>query len=208
VIFPRRNRRSSRNISVATIAIVASLYFCCGAAEIYYMKTIASLITNAIDVSPVRLLYQFLSEHENIYYEQFRIFCEEHGIIIEQHEFLDLLDADPTYLFNEYSDSDGRYWTPIIAEGYVSNELPGDWDDFGDDQIAGITQPAFGDGSQQQPIEFDLLSGVDEKIQQDGTEPLEIDPLADEVEPEESPDLPDFDTRVRHRPSRSVKELE
>jgi hypothetical protein len=78
--------------------------------------------------------------------------------------------------------------------------LPGDWDDFGDDQIEGITKPAFGDNAQQQPLAFEPLCND------------QIDPDAqagdeEEAGPEE-PDPPDFDTRLRHRPSRDVKELE
>ena len=165
-------------------------------------KIIASLITNTIDVSAEQLLEQFVANNEDIYYGPFRAFCEKQGVIVEHHEFLDLLDANSTYLFNEYSDKTGRYWVPALVEGYVSNSLPGDWDDFGDDQIEGITKPVFGDGAQQQPMEFDPLSNAQISDNPDSEQ------VPDDLEPESEPDPPDFDTRIRHRPSRSVRELE
>ncbi|MCK9557573.1 MAG: hypothetical protein M0R50_05980 [Candidatus Cloacimonetes bacterium] len=164
-------------------------------------KQIASLITDIIDISSEQLLQQFTLSNENIYYESFRVFCEDNGIAIRYDEFIDLLESDQTYTFNEYSNRSGRYWVPALTEGYVSNVLPGDWDDFGDDQIEGITSPAMCDGDQQQVIDFEPLSNA-----QIGDEPDETPEIPD-VEPEE-PDLPDFDERVRHRPSRSTKELE
>ena len=165
------------------------------------IKTIASLVAGPIDVSPSQLLQQFASNNEYIYYESFSQFCREQGVIVESHEFLDLLDANQTYLFQEYSDCHGRYWTPVLVEGYVSNMLPGDWDDFGDDQIEGITKPAFGDGAQQQPSDFEPLSNAQISDDPDSEQ------IPDDSDPGEA-DLPDFDTRIRHRPSRSTKELE
>jgi hypothetical protein len=156
------------------------------------LEKIASLIAD-IDLSPEKLLQQFISNNNDIYFEAFRLFCSDKNIIIENYEFLDLLDANPDYLFQEYSGPKGRYWVPIIVEGYVSNILPGDWDDFGDDQLEGITGPAFGDGSQLQPLDLQLSDESDE---------------SDKLEPEENPDLPDFDEILRHRPSRSTRELE
>lgn len=158
------------------------------------------MITETIDVSPQQLLRQFISNNEYIYYEPFRVFCRKQNVVLEYCEFLDLLSADQSYMFNEYSDETGRYWSPAIIEGYVLNATPGD---FGDDQIEGITKPAFGDGAEQQPLEFDPLSN-----DQIGSGASESEPDEGELEPEENPDLPDFDTRMRHRPSRSVKELE
>jgi hypothetical protein len=163
-------------------------------------KLVASLISESIDMSPEQLLQEFISHHESIYYESFRAFCDRNGISVDRHGFMNLLATDQSHLFHEYSDKTGQYWVPVIAEGYVSNVLPGDWDDFGDDQIEGITKPAFGDSAQQQPMAFEPLCND------------QIDPDAqvedeEEVEPEE-PDSPDFDTRLRHRPSRDVKELE
>jgi hypothetical protein len=164
------------------------------------LKTIASLITNSADVSPIQLLRQFISDNEYIYYDEFLNFCESKGEIVKYNEFLDLLDAEELYLFNEYSYDNHKYWTAtLIEEGYVSNSLPGDWDDFGDDQIEGITSPSFGDSGQSQPMEFEPLSNAQ----------ISDDPDSEQVEDtEDEPDLPDFDTRIRHRPSRSVKELE
>ena len=166
-------------------------------------KIIASLITNTIDVSVEQLLQEFVTNNENIYYESFRAFCAGQGVIVEQHEFLDLLGANSTYLFNEYSDKTGRYWVPALIEGYVSNSLPGDWDDFGDDQIEGITKPAFGDGAQQQPMDFAPLANA-----QISDEPEDSEQIPDDLEPESEPDPPDFDTRIRRRPSRSDVELD
>lgn len=167
-------------------------------------KSIASLISNSADVSPEQLLREFISHNENIYYESFRAFCSRNGITINHNEFIDLLAADRSYTFHEYSDETGRYWTPTISEGYVSNVLPGDWDDFGDDQIEGITKPAFGDSAQQQPMDFEPL--CNDQIDLD--EPIQDAEDSEIIEPEEEPDPPDFDVRQRHRPSRDVKELE
>ncbi|MFA5766919.1 MAG: hypothetical protein WC919_03285 [Candidatus Paceibacterota bacterium] len=161
-------------------------------------KFIASLISESIDVSPERLLQEFISYHESIYYESFHAFCDRNGISVDRHEFTNLLATDQSHLFHEYSDKTGQYWVPAITEGYVSNVLPGDWDDFGDDQIEGITKPAFGDSAQQQPMAFEPLCNDQIDAQAEDEE---------EIEPEE-PDPPDFDTRLRHRPSRDVKELE
>lgn len=167
-------------------------------------KLVASLISESIDVSPEQLLQEFISHHEGIYYESFRVFCGRNGITVDHHEFMNLLAADRSHLFHEYSDKAGQYWVPAIAEGYVSNVLPGDWDDFGDDQIEGITKPAFGDSAQQQPMDFEPLCNdqidLDEPMQD-----AEDDAI---IEPEEELDPPDFDVRQRHRPSRDVKELE
>ena len=165
-------------------------------------KIIASLITSTINISLEQLLQRFILNSESIYFESFRAFCEEQGAIVEHHEFLDLLGANSTYLFNEYSDKIGHYWVPTIIEGYVSNSLPGDWDDFGDDQIEGITKPALGDGSQQQPMDFSPLSGAQIADNPDSEQVAD-----DDLEAESEPDLPDFDTRIRHRPSRNAKEL-
>jgi len=165
-------------------------------------KTIASLITDT-NISPDQLLQQFISQNEDIYYESFRKFCADLRIIVEHDEFLNLLGNNKSYIFHEYADVKGRYWVPMIAEGYVSNSLPGDWDDFGDDQIDGITKPALGDGIQQQPFDFGPLSDM-----QSSDDPDSIQDSDDEIEPESEIDFPDFDTRIRHRPSRSVKELE
>jgi hypothetical protein len=165
---------------------------------------VASLISESIDVSPEHLLQEFISHHETIYYESFRAFCGRNGITVGHHEFMSLLAADQSHLFNEYSDETGSYWVPAIAEGYVSNVLPGDWEDFGDDQIEGITKPAFGDNAQQQPMDFEPL--CNDQIDLD--EPMQDAEDNEIIEPEEEPDPPDFDVRQRHRPSRDVKELE
>jgi hypothetical protein len=167
-------------------------------------KLIASLISDSIDVSPEQLLQEFISCSESIYYESFQAFCDKNGITVSHNEFMDLLAADRSHLFHEYSDENGRYWVPAISEGYVSNVLPGDWDDFGDDQIEGITKPAFGDGAEQQPLDFEPLSN-DQISLSEPTQDAEDDEI---IEPEEEPDPPDFDVRQRHRPSRDVKELE
>jgi hypothetical protein len=166
-------------------------------------KLVASLISESIDTSPEQLLQEFISHHENIYYESFRAFCDRNGTIVDRHEFMNLLAADQSHLFHEYSNKTGQYWTPVIVEGYVSNVLPGDWDDFGDDQIEGITKPAFGD-SAQQPIAFEPL--CNDQIGPDG--PIQDAEDDEIIQPEEEPDPPDFDVRQRHRPSRDVKELE
>jgi hypothetical protein len=155
-----------------------------------------------MDVSIEQLLQQFISNNENIYYESFDKFCRENGVIIEYNEFIDLLSINQTHVFNEYSDKTGHYWVPSIFEGYVSNSLPGDWDDFGDDQIEGITNPSLGDGDQQQPIDFAPLSN-NQILDEPESDAEEIPDVGIE-----EPDLPDFDMRERHRPSRSVKELE
>jgi len=149
-------------------------------------KTIASLISENVAVSPARLLYEFVADHENIDFQSFQDFCLERGILIESHEFLDLLATDPTYLFQEYSDTDGRYWVPALPEGYIQNSLPGDWDDFGDDQIEGITKPTYGAVVQPDIIDFEPLNDTEE----------------------EEADLPDFDEIPRRRPSRNPAELE
>jgi len=164
-------------------------------------KLVASLISESINSSPEQMLQEFISHHENIYYESFRTFCNGNGTTINYDEFLDLLTADPLHLFQEYTDKNGKYWVPAIAEGYVSNTLPGNWEDFGDDQIEGITKPAFSDSTQQQPIAFEPL--CNNQIDPDAQAEDEVE----SIEPEET-DLPDFDTRLRHRPSRDVKELE
>jgi hypothetical protein len=169
------------------------------------LKLIASLITDDAGTSLEQLLHQFTSLNENIYFESFRKFCEKQGVVVEHNEFIDLLKTNKTYVFNECG---AHCWTPTLAEGYVSNILPGDWDDFGDDQIEGITKPAFGDGAQQQPMDFTPLSTAQLT---DDPDSIEVPDTGAEEEPDvgiEEPDLPDFDTRVRHRPSRSVKELE
>lgn len=152
-------------------------------------KEIASLTSDNVFISPTILLQQYLNEHNEISYEPFRNFCIGHGTIVEGHEFLDLLAADQIHTFHEYLNADGRYWVPAIYEGYVSNSLPGDWDDFGDDQIDGITKPMFGAVTQPDTTDFD--------------------PLTDEEETgKELDDLPDFDTLPRRRPSRNPAELE
>lgn len=153
-------------------------------------KIIASLITDNIAISSEYLLQQFLAEHEDIHYDSFCAFCAGYGIIIEGHEFLDLLKSDQTHIFHEYSDADGCYWVPSIFEGYMNNTLPGDWDDFGDDEIEGITGPVYGALTQPEVINFE--------------------PLTDEEEEEEEnvSDLPDFDTTERRRPSRHPTEIE
>jgi len=163
-------------------------------------KLVASLISESIDVSPEQLLQEFISHHETIYYESFRTFCCRDGIIVDRHEFMNLLASDRSHLFNEYSDKTGQFWVPTIVEGYVLNTLPGNWEDFGDDQIEGITNPAFGDSVQQQPMAFEPLCNdqIDPDAQAEDEEETDL----------EEPDFPDFDTRLRHRPSRDVKELE
>jgi hypothetical protein len=172
-----------------------------GDATLNNPKTIASLITDSFDISPEQLLRQFISNNNNIYYESFSTFCKEQNVIVEYYEFLDLLNSDKLYMFHEYSDKDGNYWIPAITEGYVLNILPGDWDDFGDDQIDGITKPAISDDGQQQPIDFSPLTNAQISDDPENTTQIPDSNI-------EEPDLPDFDTRIRHRPSRSVKELE
>jgi hypothetical protein len=170
-------------------------------------KIIASLITDSSDISSEQLLRQFISNNKNIYFESFAAFCKEQGVIIEYHEFLDLLSSDDLYVFHEYSNKGNNYWVPAIAEAYVSNMLPGDWDDFGDDQIDGITKPAISDDGQQQPIDFSPLTNAQVSDDPENTTQTCDGQSLNAEEPRER-DLPDFDTRIRHRPSRSVKELE
>lgn len=152
-------------------------------------KEIASLVSDNVFVPPTGLLQQFLDGHDSISYEPFRSFCEGHGVVIEGYEFLDLLAADQAHTFQEYSNSDGRYWVPAIPEGYISNSLPGDSDDFGDDQIDGITKPALGTVIQPDTTDFEPLTDDEEMG-------VELD------------DLPNFDTLPRRRPSRNPAELE
>ena len=159
-------------------------------------KTIASLITDNPILSGEQLLEMYLSANDSIYFESFRLFCSKYCIIVEYNEFMDLLKENRTYLFNEYFDRTTPYWVPSLAEGYVINSLPkGEW---GDDQIEGITTPVL--GGPQQPLDFEPLS--DEQILDD---PESTPQLADiDIDPEED-DLPGFDTRIKHRPSRDPK---
>jgi hypothetical protein len=153
------------------------------------INLVASLISDDTNIPPTRLLQKYLDDHAEISYEPFRDFCAERGMIVEGCEFLDLLAANETHTFQEYSDQDGRHWVPVLSEGYVSNSLPSELDDFGDDQIDGITKPIFGSVTQPDTTDFGPLVDVDE-------------------ENDDISDLPGLDTPPKHRPSRNPAELE
>ena len=114
-------------------------------------KELASLISEDCDLSPTRLLHQYLQKHAFIRFNPFKQFCLNHGVVVEGNEFLDLLDANRQYLFTEQTDRRGSLWIPTIPEGYVNNtdvsdelvdaELGGG--EFGpEDELEGITDIA------------------------------------------------------------------
>ena len=135
-------------------------------------KELASLISEDCDISPARLLQQYLHKHAFVRFEPFKKFCQNHGIVVEGNEFLDILDANRQYLFTEQTDKLGSYWIPTIPEGYVNNidvsdelidaELGGG--EFGaEDEIAGITGPA--DAQPTLPLDTEF---TDDEYQNNG----------------------------------------
>ena len=120
-------------------------------------KSIASLISEDCDISPSRLLHEYIQTHAFVRFDPFSKFCRNRGIVIESTELLDLLDGNRQYVFHEKADVRGPFWVPVLPEGYVNGSVDMDTTlggtefddntpplgDFGDEEdIAGITGPA------------------------------------------------------------------
>lgn len=122
---------------------------------------IAALIGADLDLTPQKLLQQYLNTHGFVRYEPFQNFCADNGVLLESGEFMEVLEADKLHTYQEEEDQQGRCWYPVLAEGYVNNTLPPDWSD---NELAGINAPAdAGELAGSTPFECDpCLIGSDE----------------------------------------------
>jgi len=122
---------------------------------------IAALIGADLDLTPQKLLQQYLNTHGFVRCEPFQNFCADNGVLLESKEFIEVLEADKLHSYQEEEDQQGRCWYPVLAEGYVNNILPPDWSD---DELAGINAPADpGEMAGSTPFECEpCLIGSDE----------------------------------------------
>jgi len=81
---------------------------------------IASMMDDMPDV--VNLFSEYVSSRDNIYYEEFLELLDNYGGSITEDHFLDLLDSNEEFLFEEDEDDNGPYWLKTEAYGDYTNQ--------------------------------------------------------------------------------------